>query len=128
MVACLTVTVSLLLFHDAWDPWVWKRIVVLEIPSATYGWCTGDYPWTFLGPLALLLFMANLLMMYHSWKIRESPNYFRDCDAVMYACFVHVQAWAVGVPILVNLGSNSADVAYFGRVVWIFVVSVSAMV
>jgi hypothetical protein len=128
LVAYLTATFSLLLFQVVLDPWVWKRIVVSEIPSATYGWCTSDYPWTFLGPLALLMFVANLLMIYHAWKIQESPNDFRDRDAVMYACFVHFQAWAVGIPLLVNLGSDSADVAYFGRVVWIFVVSVSAMV
>jgi hypothetical protein len=121
----LFVTISILIVQTALDPWTWERTTISEIPAESYGKCTNQRFWAYFGPLIGILFTAELLTMVFAWKTADVPEDFRDSGAVMYACFAHLQAWAVGAPVLGVLGYASADATYFGRVflVWVFAVS-----
>jgi hypothetical protein len=121
----LFVTISILIVQTVLDPWTWERTTISEIPAESYGKCTNQRFWAYFGPLIGILFTAELLTMVFAWKTADVPEDFRDSGAVMYACFAHLQAWAVGAPVLGVLGHASADATYFGRVflVWVFAVS-----
>ena len=130
LVALLASTMSILVLHTTVDPWNWKRGLIADIPSETYGQCTSKHTWAFFGPLVGILFFAELLTMYFAWKTADVPEDFRDSGAVMYACFAQLQGWAAGIPMLVLLGVSSVDAPYFARVflIWIFSVSGVALV
>lgn len=128
LLAFLGITISILVLHTALDPLVWKREVIQETPVETYGSCTADHTWAWFGPLAGLIFVSEILTMFFAWKTADIPEDFRDSEAVMYACFAQIQAWAVGVPMLAVLGTSSADATYFGRIFLIWIFSVSSVV
>ena len=123
--ALLAVSISILIAWTVVDPWTWVRKVTSELPAERYGQCTSKYFAAWFGPLVLLLFVAEVLTMYFAWKTADIPNDFRDSGAVMYASFAQIQSWAIGVPMLVVLGTSSSDATYFGRIflIWIFAVS-----
>jgi len=66
--------------------------------------------------------------VYFAWKTEDVPEDFRDSGAVMYACFAQLQSWAIGVPMLIVLGTSSTDATYFGRVFLIEIFAVSSVV
>jgi hypothetical protein len=125
LVALLAITMTILIAWTVVDPWTWHRELIVEIPAETYGQCKSKRTSAFFFPLVGVLFFAELLTMFFAWKIADVPEDFRDSGAVMYACFAQLQAWAIGVPILIVLGDSSADATYFGRVflTWLFAVS-----
>jgi hypothetical protein len=123
--ALLAVSISILIAWTIVDPWTWVRKVTSELPAERYGQCTSKYFAAWFGPLVLLLCVAEVLTMYFAWKTADVPNDFRDSGAVMYASFAQIQSWAIGVPMLIVLGTSSSDATYFGRIflIWIFAVS-----
>ena len=124
-IALISVSMAILITWTIVDPWTWVRKVTSELPAERYGQCTSNYFAAWFGPLVALLFVAEILTMYFAWKTADIPNDFRDSGAVMYASFAQIQSWAIGVPMLVVLGTSSADATYFGRIflIWIFAVS-----
>lgn len=128
LLAFLGITITILVVHTAIDPWIWQREVIQEAPVETYGQCTSEYQWLWFGPLAGLIFVSEILTMFFAWKTADIPEDFRDSEAVMYACFAQIQAWAVGVPMLAVLGTSSADATYFGRIFLVWIFSVSSVV
>jgi len=128
LLAFLGITTSILVVHTTLDPLVWVREVIQEAPVETYGTCTSDHMWAWFGPLAGLIFVSEILTMFFAWKTADIPEDFRDSEAVMYACFAQIQAWAVGIPMLAVLGTSSADATYFGRIFLIWIFSVSSVV
>jgi len=56
------------------------------------------------------------------------PEDFRDSGAIMYACFAQLQSWSIGVPMLIVLGTSSAEATYFGRIFLIEIFAVSSVV
>ena len=124
-IALISVSMAILITWTIVDPWTWVRKVTSELPAERYGQCASNYFAAWFGPLVALLFVAEILTMYFAWKTADIPNDFRDSGAVMYASFAQIQSWAIGVPMLVVLGTSSADATYFGRIflIWIFAVS-----
>jgi len=87
--ALLFLTLSVLITWTVYDPWVWRRELINELPSETFGECTCDKGnfWPFFGSLIALLFCAEILTFYFAWKPADVPEDFRDSAAVMYASF-----------------------------------------
>ena len=128
LLAFLGITISILVVHTIIDPWTWQRELIQIAPVETYGQCISEYQWIWFGPLAGLIFVSELLTMFFAWKTADIPEDFRDSEAVMYACFAQIQAWAVGIPMLAVLGTSSADATYFGRIFLVWIFSVSSVV
>jgi 7 transmembrane sweet-taste receptor of 3 GCPR len=123
--ALLTVTLAVLIVWTVVDAWKWERVVIREIPSASFGQCQSENVWPFLGPLAGILFGAEAATFYFAWKTADVPEDFRDSGAVMYSSFTQLQSWAIGGPMLLLLKNSSSDAIYFARVmlIWIFAAS-----
>jgi len=66
--------------------------------------------------------------MYFAWKTTDVPEDFRDSDAVMYACFAHLQACASGGPMIALTGVASIDASMFAKFFLIWIFSVSSVV
>jgi len=124
----VALTLAVLAAHSIYDPWSWVTVTIKEIPSETYGECTSKHQWMFFGLLMGLMIISELLTMFFAWKTVDAPEDFRDSGAVMYACFVQIQAWSIGVPMLAALGRTSSDATYFARILLIFIFAVSSVV
>jgi len=122
LLSFLAVTLSILLAQTIYDPWSWSRHIIKEIPAETYGKCQSQNAWAFFGPLTGIIFLAEGITLFFAWRTVDAPSDFRDAGSVTHACLAFIQAWAVGVPMLLALGSSSADATYFARIslTWIF--------
>jgi hypothetical protein len=123
----LSIMMALLIVHTIFDPWTWQRILIRDIPAETYGQCTSQHTWAYFGPMVGLLFFMEFVMMYLAWKNPSDPDDFFDHGAVMYTCFARLQAWLVGGSILAILGDSSVNATYFGRIVLIWIFSMSCL-
>jgi hypothetical protein len=74
-----------------------------------------------------LLILAEGASAFFAWKTAAVPDDVNDSSPVFFAICIHIQAWAVGVPILAVLGDSSPDATYLGRVLLIWVFSVASM-
>lgn len=123
--ALLSVTTGVLISWTIADPWIWHRETITTVPPVSYGYCYSSKFWYFFGPLMAILLFAESLTLYFAWKTSDLPDDFRDSEAVFYATFAQLQAWSIGIPILIVLEMSNADATYFGRIflIWIFAVS-----
>jgi len=121
----LVTTLSILTAHTVYDPWSWERHIIKEIPAETYGKCQSNDSIAFFAPLGGLLFGVEAVTLYFAWRTADVPSDFRDSEAIMYTCLTQIQAWCIGIPMLVLIGYSSADASYFARIflIWIFTVS-----
>ena len=121
----LVITLSILSAHTVYDPWSWERHIIKEIPAETYGKCQSNDSMAFFAPLGGILFAAEAVTLYFAWRTADVPSDFRDSQAIMYTCLTQIQAWCIGIPMLVLIGYSSADASYFARIflIWIFTVS-----
>ena len=127
LLSFIALTFAILAAHSIYDPWSWVRVMISEIPSETYGECTSNHQWIFFGLLTGVLVISELLTMFFAWKTADVPEDFRDSGAVMYACFVQIQAWAIGVPMVAVLGHKSVDATYFAQILLIFLFAISSV-
>jgi hypothetical protein len=127
LVALLVATLAILVAWTVLDPWTWERAVVSELPYETYGECGNDRLWAFVGPLMGLLIFAEGTSAFFAWKTANVTDDFNDSSSIFFAICTHMQAWAIGVPILAVLGNSSSDATYLGRVLLIWIFSVSSI-
>lgn len=109
------------------DPMVWERTLTQENPPASYGECTCNDFFSYFLFLIALIVLATMTAAAMAWKTADIPQDFSDTSSVFYAISTHLQAWFIGIPVLVGPGSASTDATYFGRVVLIWVFSVSGV-
>jgi len=125
LVLFLATAFSILTAHSIYDPWSWERELILESPAETYGKCQSKYDSAFFAPLVGLVLVAEAITLYFAWRTLHIDSDYRDSGSILYSCFVQIEAWSVGVPMLVLIGFSSADATYFARLslVWVFAVS-----
>lgn len=121
----LLAAVAVLTVWTVLNRFVWERTLIGEAPAETYGECTSDHWEIYFLVLAGLIVFSKIVTAGLAWKTCDIPQDFSDASSVFYAISAHLQAWFIGVPILVVLGNQSADATYFGRVllIWVFAVS-----
>jgi hypothetical protein len=127
LVALLVATLAILVAWTVLDPWTWDRVTISEVPYETYGECGNDRLWAFIGPLVGLLIFAEGASAFFAWKTANVHDDINDSNSIFFAICTHMQAWAIGVPILAVLGDSSSDGTYLGRVLLIWIFSVSSI-
>ena len=127
LMGLMSAALLVLILWTALDPWTWQRELISEIPSETYGHCKNDHFWAFFGPLMGLLVLAEGLTAFFAWKTSDVPEDFRESSSVVTAICIQLQAWIVGVPILGVLGTDSTNATYIGRILLVFIFSVSSV-
>jgi hypothetical protein len=116
--------VSVLTAQTILDPWTWHRTVIREIPAETYGECSSVHFWAYVGPLMGLVVVLECGNLVWAWKLMTTSGQ-RDCAAILYTCFAHLQAWFVGGSLLAVLEDSSVDAIYMGRMVLIWILAIS---
>ena len=130
LVSLVFITLALLTLWTAMDPWTWERQTISLVPAETYGECASDSFWAFFGPLSAIVIFTEVLTFVWALKTADIHEAFGDSKTTMLAIYTHLQSWVVGIPILSVLGDSSTDATYAGRVllIWIFSVSSVAIV
>ena len=125
LIVLLIITTTLLSTWTAYDGIIWDRELVSLDPPESYGKCKSDHDNAFFGSLVAVKMMAAGLAIALALKTMDIPESLSDTKAVMYALLVHLQGWFVGLPVLASLGDDNVSTAYLGRVLLIFVFSIS---
>ena len=124
IIVVLVLALIVLICWTVVSPWVWVRSFVKELPLETYGRCSCDSFWAFFGPLIGLLVAVDVAVAIYAWKSLDIAEQLGDSRAIFFTLLTHIQAWAVGIPILI-VTQTSADGTYLGRaaLIWIFACS-----
>jgi hypothetical protein len=111
------------------EPYQWKRCPVLESEplGETYGQCESPHAAAFMGVLGAIMIIATLAAMQMAYKTKDIDSKFSESSWAFTTIVLQFQVLAVGVPILIILRQNSADAAYFSKVMLSFIVSVSTV-
>ena len=105
-------------------PLSWNRIDLNPSPLETYGVCQSKHQVAFLSVLIGAAIAAGGTVFYLSWKTIHNPA----VGSIMYASYAQLQCWCFGLPMLVVLKFTSADGTFFGRVLIVWVCSMTAVV
>ena len=124
LISALVMTCTLLIVWTFVDPWEWGRIDITEIPLETYGRCHCEYFAIFFGILAGMLLLLGAACFCVAWKSGHNAV----AGSILYASYAQVQCWVFGLPMLAALGTTSVEGTYFGRVLIIWVLSVTSIV
>lgn len=92
------------------DPWVWERIKTQDYPLETYGGCTCDNFWAWFGPLISLVVFSSLMVLYYAYKSLDISEELGDSRSIFFTMFTQLEAWAIGIPILIAVSGSSADI------------------
>ncbi|CAB9531449.1 Gamma-aminobutyric acid (GABA) B receptor [Seminavis robusta] len=107
VMAMITVTVLVLIAWSAVDPWTWDREVIMFNPYETYGSCQSEHFWAFFGLLMAMLVLTEGLALFFVWKTADVNEEFADTQTTICAMFAQLQAWLIGIPILVVLNNGT---------------------
>ena len=125
IIAVLVIALLILISWTAVDPYIWQRTLVDVYPLETYGQCTCDNFWAWFGPLVALIVCSSVMVIFYAHKSLDINEEFADSKSILFAMFTQLQAWVVGIPILIVVSQTSADGTYLAKVllVWIFACS-----
>jgi len=100
------------------DPFVWERIDIQTNPLETFGRCNSNHFGAFFGTCVGILITLSSASFYFAWRGITR----QETGSIMYASFTTLQCWSFGLPMMIVLGTTSAEGAYFGRIllVWVF--------
>lgn len=120
----LVMIVTLLTVWTAISPLTWNREMINEFPPETYGKCDSDNDWFgfFFLPLYIILMICTILTGFIVWKTKDISQDLSDTSTVFYLIVTQMQAWFVGLPILMAIGDTSANSVYLGKILlaWVF--------
>jgi len=122
IIVMLVIALVILISWTAVDPYIWQRSLVYVYPLETYGQCTCDNFWAWFGPLIALIVFSTIMVIIYAQKSLDISEEFADSRSILFAVFTQLQAWVVGIPILIVVSQTSADGTYLARVllIWIF--------
>lgn len=108
------------------DPWQWTREPVAGVlPPESIGQCQSDHFGAFFWTCAALIGVPTLLTIVAVWRTKDISQDLSDTSITFYLVVTQFQAWLLGVPVLIVLGSSSVDASYLGRVllIWLFAIA-----
>jgi len=124
----LIIALVILISWSVVDPWVWERVKTQDYPLETYGVCTCNNFWAWFGPLISLVVFSSIMVLYYAYKSLDISEELGDSRAIFFTMFTQIEAWAIGIPILIAVSGSSADGTYLARVVLIFVFAFSPLI
>ena len=112
VIACLTV-------WTIFDPLQWDRrtLVVDEYGFVveSYGSCQSKNWEPFTFSLVSVGLFSTLITLFMAWKTRDIPDRFASSKYIFYTVFTQTQVWAVAIPVMAIVSSNSVDVLFLCR-------------
>jgi len=94
---------------------IWERALVDVYPLETYGQCTCDNFWAWFGPLIALIVFLSILVIIYAHKSLDISEELGDSRSILFAMFTQLQAWVVGIPILIVANETSAEGTYLAK-------------
>ena len=67
----------------------------------------------------------EILKLFYAWKTADVSRCYGETATSMYTLYSQLQAWVLGIPILVVIDGVSVDAVFVGRalLIWIFSIS-----
>lgn len=129
MIILLLCTIVCLCLWTSLDPWSWEREIISENPPESYGQCTSDHFVAYFCCLSSLMILGTSLALRYAWKTHniKMDEKFDDSKAVGLAVSSQLQAWLVGLPILVVMEESSLEATYLCRVLLIWIFSLTSL-
>lgn len=118
--------VLVLALWTAIDPLQWVRTEIEgAYPPESKGQCASATFHAYFWPCAGLIGVPTLCTIIAVWRTKDISQDLSDTSVTFYLVVTQFQAWLLGVPVLVVLGSASVDAEYFGRVllIWLFAIA-----
>ena len=126
-VIAMVATIAILVAWTVVDPLRWEREVIDQSTGETYGQCQSSNGGRFYIPIAVLMALSTLACGYMAFKCQDIDPRFVESTWIYYTFFVQFQVMLIGVPVLISLQDASADAAYLGSTMLIFVIVVTAV-
>jgi hypothetical protein len=108
------------------DPWQWTRGILIDVqPPESIGQCGSNHFNAFFWTCAALIGVPTLLTIIAVWRTKDISQDLSDTSLTFYLVVTQFQAWLLGVPVLIVLGTSSVDASYLGRalLIWLFAVA-----
>jgi hypothetical protein len=118
--------VLVLTLWTAIDPLQWVRTEIDgAYPPESKGQCASATFHAYFWPCAGLIGVPTLCTIIAVWRTKDISQDLSDTSVTFYLVVTQFQAWLLGVPVLVVLGSASVDAEYLGRVllIWLFAIA-----
>mmetsp|Transcript_32071 Transcript_32071/g.59275 ORF Transcript_32071/g.59275 Transcript_32071/m.59275 type:complete len:1074 (+) Transcript_32071:111-3332(+) len=125
----LTLNFVLLLCWTLTDPYVWRREIIDQDPTKSYGFCVsqGKTRVAILTLLILLNGSAIVLACERAYRARNmGDDSYIESRWVGVACLSWLQVLIIGIPIIL-LTRRQPVAAYFTRVAMVFLICVSML-
>ena len=110
---------------------VHETIIVLKDPHdrdlETYGSCTSDHSFAFLGVLSVINAGSLLVALQQAWQARKITTDLQESSYIFMAMALIVLVSGIGVPVMIISQGNST-VSYFVSACLIFVVCGSILI
>jgi hypothetical protein len=113
----IAASVIVLVVWQVVDPFIWVRSVSNNDPLETFGRCeSGDggvvglLP--FMIPLGLIMFVITSMTAVVAWRMKHVQAELSESKWIFFGILMHIQTWAVGLPLVVITDGLSRDAYY----------------
>mmetsp|Transcript_14325 Transcript_14325/g.20999 ORF Transcript_14325/g.20999 Transcript_14325/m.20999 type:complete len:686 (-) Transcript_14325:257-2314(-) len=127
-IVIITLSIVVLIIWTVIDPPVWQREIITEAPLETYGKCNSSNITPFIVPLCILIAVATASTMFIAWKVKDIQSEFSEWNWVFYGIFIHLQMFAIGIPLFIILTDVSRSASHLISSFLIFIFSVTLVV
>jgi hypothetical protein len=116
---CVTMAASVvvLVVWQVVDPFTWVRTVINEHPLETFGECqsgdnVGNGLLPYIIPLGLLILVICSMTAVVAWRMKDVQSELSESKWIFFGIIMHIQTWAVGMPVVVITDGISRDAWY----------------
>ena len=122
LVGLMVLAVIVLLLWSALDPFVWVRKEINAFTGESYGQCASNNSLPYLLAVIGLMMITTIASAIMAWVTKDVDERFSESKWIFYTIFVKIQLMMLGIPVLIILGTESAEATYLGRALLIFLI------
>jgi hypothetical protein len=113
----MAASVIVLVVWQVVDPYMWVRSVSNEDPLETFGKCksgdgAGDGLLPYIIPLGILFLVITSMTAVVAWRMKHVQSELSESKWIFFGIIMHIQTWAVGIPVVVITDGLSRDAYY----------------
>jgi hypothetical protein len=113
----IAASVIVLVVWQVVDPYMWVRSVSNNDPLETFGKCksgdsVGDGLLPYIIPLGLLFIVITSMTAVVAWRMKHVQSELSESKWIFFGILMHIQTWAVGIPVVVITDGLSRDAYY----------------
>jgi gamma-aminobutyric acid type B receptor len=124
----ITATVIILVVWQVVDPLKWVRSKINDDPFETFGECQNDNILPYVILLSVIFFVIMAMTAVVAWRMKDVQAELSESKWIFFGIIMHIQTWAVGIPVVIITEGLSRDAWYIMMVSLGFIFSISLVV